>query len=88
LVPSKKPKEKARFGYNKYFDDWAERDLTDGYYESSYDNAGVRISARDSWRLTKTLPFLSCMFDLRLFARLRSELPLLMTYKQRRARRI
>jgi len=30
---------------------------TDGYYESSYDNAGVRISARDSWRLTATLPY-------------------------------
>lgn len=30
---------------------------TDGWYESSYDNAGVRINARDSWRLTKTLPY-------------------------------
>ena len=28
------------------------------WYESSYDNAGVRITARDSWRLTKTLPYL------------------------------
>jgi beta-galactosidase len=35
---------------------------TDGYYESSYDNAGVRISARDSWRLTKTLPFFAGEF--------------------------
>jgi beta-galactosidase len=35
---------------------------TDGYYESSYDNAGVRISARDSWRLTKTLPFVAGEF--------------------------
>ena len=26
-------------------------------YESAYDNAGVRISARDSWRLTRDLPF-------------------------------
>lgn len=31
-------------------------------YESSYDNAGVRISARDSWRLTKTLPFVAGEF--------------------------
>ncbi|MGB0743130.1 MAG: glycoside hydrolase family 2 TIM barrel-domain containing protein [Opitutales bacterium] len=30
---------------------------TDAWYESSYDNAGVRINARDSWHLTKTLPF-------------------------------
>ena len=30
---------------------------TDAWYESSYDNAGVRINARDSWRLTKTLPY-------------------------------
>ncbi|MGE9270970.1 MAG: glycoside hydrolase family 2 TIM barrel-domain containing protein [Verrucomicrobiales bacterium] len=29
LVSSKGTKGKARFGYNKYFDDWAERDLTD-----------------------------------------------------------
>ncbi|MEP4076706.1 glycoside hydrolase family 2 TIM barrel-domain containing protein [Haloferula sp.] len=31
-------------------------------YESSYDNAGVRISARDSWRLTKTLPYVGGEF--------------------------
>lgn len=31
-------------------------------YESSYDNAGVRISARDSWRLTKSLPFVGGEF--------------------------
>ena len=30
---------------------------TDAWYESSYDNAAVRISSRESWRLTKTLPF-------------------------------
>ncbi|MFK7852025.1 MAG: glycoside hydrolase family 2 TIM barrel-domain containing protein [Akkermansiaceae bacterium] len=30
---------------------------TDAWYESSYDNAGVRINARDSWHLTKTLPY-------------------------------
>lgn len=30
---------------------------TDAYYESSYDNAAVRINARDSWHLTKTMPF-------------------------------
>lgn len=35
---------------------------TNGRYESSYDNAGVRISARDSWRLTKTLPFVAGEF--------------------------
>lgn len=35
---------------------------TDGWYESSYDNAGVRICARDSWRLTKTLPFVAGEF--------------------------
>lgn len=35
---------------------------TSGYYESSYDNAGVRISARDSWRLTKSLPFVAGEF--------------------------
>ena len=28
------------------------------HYQSSYDNAMVRISAIDSWRLTKTLPFM------------------------------
>ena len=35
---------------------------TDGWYESSYDNAGVRISARDSWRFTKTLDFFAGEF--------------------------
>jgi len=35
---------------------------TDGWYESSYDNAGVRISARDSWRLTKNLEFFAGEF--------------------------
>ncbi|SMP43845.1 beta-galactosidase [Neorhodopirellula lusitana] len=35
---------------------------TNGRYESSYDNAGVRITARDSWRLTKTLPFVAGEF--------------------------
>ncbi len=30
---------------------------TDAWYESSYDNASVRINARDSWHLTKTLPY-------------------------------
>lgn len=35
---------------------------TDGWYESSYDNAGVRKCARDSWRLTKTLPFVAGEF--------------------------
>lgn len=35
---------------------------TNGYYASSYDNAGVRISARDSWRLTKTFPFVAGEF--------------------------
>jgi beta-galactosidase len=35
---------------------------TEVWYESSYDNAGVRISARDSWRLTKTLPFVAGEF--------------------------
>jgi len=35
---------------------------TDGYYESSYDNAGVRICARDSWRLTEKLPFFTGEF--------------------------
>ena len=29
LVSSKAPKGKAAFGYHKYFDEWAERDLTD-----------------------------------------------------------
>ena len=28
-------------------------------YHSSYDNAGVRISARDSWRLTRDLPYVA-----------------------------
>ncbi len=31
-------------------------------YNSSYDNAGVRISARDSWRQTRTLPYLTGEF--------------------------
>jgi beta-galactosidase len=31
---------------------------SDEHYQSSYDNALVRISAIDSWRLTKTLPFM------------------------------
>jgi beta-galactosidase len=35
---------------------------TDAWYESSYDNAGVRICARDSWRLTSTLPFFAGEF--------------------------
>ncbi|MBT8037750.1 MAG: DUF4982 domain-containing protein [Verrucomicrobiae bacterium] len=35
---------------------------TSPWYESSYDNAGVRITARDSWRLTKTLPFVAGEF--------------------------
>jgi len=35
---------------------------THNKYESSYDNAGVRISARDSWRLTKTLPYVAGEF--------------------------
>ena len=30
---------------------------TNPWYESSYDNAGVRITGRDSWRLTKNLPY-------------------------------
>jgi len=30
----------------------------DEHYQSSYDNAMVRISAIDSWRLSKTLPFM------------------------------
>ena len=30
----------------------------DEHYQSSYDNAMVRISSIDSWRLTKSLPFL------------------------------
>lgn len=30
---------------------------TDAWYESSYDNSSVRINARDSWHLTKTLPY-------------------------------
>ena len=32
------------------------------YYSSSYDNAMVRISARDSWRRTRDLPFMSGEF--------------------------
>lgn len=35
---------------------------TDGWYESSYDNAAVRIGSRDSWLLSKTLPFLAGEF--------------------------
>ncbi len=35
---------------------------TDAWYESSYDNSAVRINARDSWRLTKTLPFVAGEF--------------------------
>lgn len=31
---------------------------TDAYYESSYDNAGVQIDARRSWRMTKTQPYI------------------------------
>ena len=31
-------------------------------YNSSYDNAGVRISARDSWKQTKSLPYLTGEF--------------------------
>jgi beta-galactosidase len=31
-------------------------------YESSYDNAGVRICARDSWRLTRDLPYIAGEF--------------------------
>lgn len=31
---------------------------TDVYYESSYDNAGVQIDARRSWRMTKTNPYI------------------------------
>jgi beta-galactosidase len=31
---------------------------TDAYYESSYDNAGVQIDARRSWRMTKTKPYI------------------------------
>jgi beta-galactosidase len=30
----------------------------DGHYQSSYDNAMVRISSIDSWRLTRDLPFM------------------------------
>ncbi len=29
---------------------------TDAYYESSYDNSGVQVSARGSWRMTKNTP--------------------------------
>jgi len=32
------------------------------YYSSSYDNATVRISARDSWRRTRDFPFMSGEF--------------------------
>lgn len=35
---------------------------TNPKYESSYDNAGVRISARDSWRLTRDLSFVAGEF--------------------------
>lgn len=35
---------------------------TDGWYESSYDNAAVRITSRDSWELTSTLPFIAGEF--------------------------
>ena len=35
---------------------------TSPWYESSYDNAGVRITARDSWRLTKNLPYFTGEF--------------------------
>jgi beta-galactosidase len=35
---------------------------TDGHYESSYDNAGVQIDARQSWRMTSTLPYLAGEF--------------------------
>lgn len=35
---------------------------TSGYYASSYDNAGVRISAIDSWRLTSSFPFVAGEF--------------------------
>jgi beta-galactosidase len=31
---------------------------TDAYYESSYDNSGVQIDARRSWRMTKTQPYI------------------------------
>lgn len=31
---------------------------TDAYYESSYDNSGVQIDARRSWRMTSSLPYL------------------------------
>jgi len=31
---------------------------TDVYYESSYDNAGVQIDARRSWRMSKTKPYI------------------------------
>jgi len=32
---------------------------TEFKYDSSYDNAGVRICARDSWRLTRDLPYVA-----------------------------
>ena len=35
---------------------------TDAWYESCYDNAAVRINSRDSWRLTKILPFVAGEF--------------------------
>ena len=35
---------------------------TDAWYESSYDNSAVRINARDSWRLTRNLPFVAGEF--------------------------
>jgi len=31
---------------------------TDAYYESSYDNSGVQIDARRSWRMTKNQPYI------------------------------
>ncbi|WP_377179291.1 glycoside hydrolase family 2 TIM barrel-domain containing protein [Namhaeicola litoreus] len=33
-----------------------------GFYSSSYDNSSVRISARDSWRRTDSLPYVSGEF--------------------------
>ncbi|MFT5882853.1 MAG: beta-galactosidase [Crocinitomicaceae bacterium] len=35
---------------------------TNIWYESAYDNAAVRINARDSWRLTKNLPYFAGEF--------------------------
>lgn len=46
-------------------DDLTEEEVfpeTHSRYESSYDNAGVRISSRDSWRLTKSLPYVAGEF--------------------------